>query len=98
LLLRIQLYTVCGESPRHTSLVRSDYTGVGAGGAKIWAKMVLEVLWFEKMRPTRKEMQSFFWSYSLEYFSGKFKEIWAKILRTPKNLPATIPISGYNHR
>jgi len=30
-------------------------------------------------------MQSFIWRpFSLELFSGKFREIWAKILRTPK--------------
>ena len=35
----------------------------------------------------------FFWrSFSLEYFSGKFVEIWAKILRTHKTLPAPTPM------
>ena len=35
----------------------------------------------------------YFWrSFPLEYFSGKFVEIWAKILRTPKNLPAPTPM------
>jgi len=57
--------------------------------------MVLERVWFEKICPTWKEMQSFFYfslffwrSFSLEYFSGKSVEIWAKFVRTPKNLPA----------
>jgi len=31
-------------------------------------------------------------SFSLECFSGKFGEIWAKILRTRKNLPAPTPM------
>ena len=31
-------------------------------------------------------------SFRLEFFSGKFGEIWAKILRTPKNLPAPTPL------
>jgi len=35
----------------------------------------------------------FFWrSFFLEYFSGKFVEIRAKIVRTPKNLPAPTPM------
>jgi len=28
----------------------------------------------------------------LELFSGKLRKIWAKILRTPKNLPAPTPM------
>ena len=28
------------------------------------------------------------------FFSGKFGEIWAKIFRTPKTLPAPLPIAG----
>jgi len=47
------------------------------------------VLWFKQIHSTWEEMQSFFWrSFSLEFFSGKFGEIWAKILHTPKNLHA----------
>jgi len=30
--------------------------------------------------------------YFFAVFSGKFGEIWAKILRTPKNLPAPTPM------
>jgi len=30
----------------------------------------------------------------LEFFSGTFREIWAKILRTPKNLPAPTPMGA----
>ena len=42
-------------------------------------------------------MQSFFWwSFYLEFLSGKFGERWAKILRTLKNLPATTPIQHYH--
>ena len=28
----------------------------------------------------------------MKFFSGKFGEIWAKILRTPKNVPAPTPM------
>jgi len=39
-------------------------------------------------------MQSFFgWVIFVGVFSGKFGEIWAKILRTTKNLPAPAPMS-----
>jgi len=31
--------------------------------------------------------------FGVGYFSGKFAEIWAKILRTPKNLPAPTPMT-----
>ena len=34
----------------------------------------------------------FLFLFSLEYFSGRFVEIWAKILRTPQNLPAPSPV------
>jgi len=36
-------------------------------------------------------MQSF--SFSFEFFSGKFGKIWAKILPTPKNLSAPAPMT-----
>ena len=43
---------------------------------EIWAKMVLEVLWFQKMRPKWNEIQSFFWGHFLWSFFrtslGKF--------------------------
>jgi len=43
-------------------------------------------LW-KTMRPVK--CSRFLWkSFSLDSFSGKFVEIWAKILRTPKNLSA----------
>ena len=51
------------------------------------------VLWFKQAHPTWEEMQCFFWrSFSLEFFSGKFREIRAKILRTPKHLHALTPM------
>jgi len=38
-------------------------------------------------------------SLFLELFSGKFREIWAKILRTPKHLLAPTPMQKRNeHR
>jgi len=43
------------------------------------------------MRPV-KCSRSLWSSFSLDSFSGKFAEIWAKILRTPKNLPAPTPV------
>jgi len=33
--------------------------------------------------------------FFFEFFSGKFAEIWAKILRTPKTLPAPTPMFSY---
>ena len=61
---------------------------------EIWAKMVLELLRIEKMRPTWNEMQSPFQEViSLEFFRGKFGEIWATMLRTSKNLPASAPMA-----
>jgi len=54
--------------------------------------MVLKLPRFENNAPS--EMQSFLlWrSFSLDSFSGKFAEIWAKILRAPKNLPSPTPM------
>ena len=59
---------------------------------EIWAKMVLKLPRFENNAPS--EMQSFFlWrSFSLDSFSGTFAEIWAKIIRTTKILPAPTPM------
>ena len=59
---------------------------------KFGHKMVLELPRFENNAPS--EMQSFLlWSsFSLDSSSGKFAEIWAKILRIPKNLPAPTPM------
>jgi len=58
----------------------------------IWAKMVLEVPWFEKMLSTWNEMQSFFLRSVFGVLSGRFGEIWAKILCAPKNLAAPTPM------
>jgi len=56
------------------------------------AKIVLDVLWYEKNEPKMKWNAVIFLEVILlEFFSGKFGEIWAKILRTPKNLPASTP-------
>jgi len=53
---------------------------------------VLKLPRFDNIAPI--EMQSFLYgrAFSLDSFSGKFAEIWAKILRTLQNLPATTPM------
>jgi len=65
--------------------VRGNLGNNGASRALIW-----------KNAPNTKwnEVVSFWRSFSLEYFSGKFGEIWVKILRTPKNLPAPTPMGS----
>jgi len=56
--------------------------------------MVLNCLDLKKMRPVK--CSRFLWrSFSWDSFSGTFAEIWAKILRTPKNLPAPTPSFSY---
>jgi len=42
----------------------------------------------------QNNMKSFFWKslFVMDFFSGKFATIRAKILRTPKNLPAPTPL------
>ena len=56
---------------------------------EIWAEMVLEVLWFEKMPPKNGMIYSHFLrSFSLEFFRASL----GKILRTPKILPAPTPM------
>jgi len=54
---------------------------------EIWEKMVCDL---KKCTQHEKKCSRFLFlrSFSLEYFSGKFGEIWVKILHTPKNLPA----------
>jgi len=61
--------------------------GIWTSFCKIWAKMVLEV-------PCAQwNTVVFFWkSFSLEFFSGKFAQIWAKIFRIHKNLRALTPM------
>ena len=71
--------------------VRGD---LGKFRRNLGKKVAWSVLWFQKMHRTWKEMQSFFFGgHFLWSFSGKFGEIWAKILRTPKNSPAPTPMS-----
>jgi len=44
--------------------------------------------YFAKMAPKMK-VKTFSWkSFSFKFFSGRFAEIWAKILHIPKNLRA----------
>jgi len=66
---------------------------ISANSLKIRAKMAPIVLWFEKngdqitWRLFSCVGRDIFWS-----FLGKFGKFWAKIFRTPKNLPAPAPI------
>jgi len=63
--------------------------------AQAWGKFgqKLCLKCFDLKKCGQNEMQSFFWrSFSVEFFSGKYGEIWAKILRTPKNLPSPTPM------
>jgi len=55
--------------------------------------MVLEVL--KKMCPKWNEMQLFFEVIFFRDFFGHVSENLGKILRTPKNLPAPTPMTGY---
>jgi len=48
------------------------------------------------MCPTRNAVVFFWRSFSLVCFSGKFGEIWAKILCTAKDLPAPTLMLGGN--
>ena len=63
---------------------------------EIWASstMVLELCFhLNKCTQHEKKCSGFFWrSFSSEFFSGKFREIRAKIPRTPKNLRAPTPM------
>jgi len=72
-----------------SQIIRQVRRNLGKFGG-IWAKMVLEVCFdLKKCAQHDKKCSRFFWrSFSLEFFSGTFREIWAKILRTPKNTPA----------
>jgi len=49
--------------------------------------MAPNMLWFEN-NGARIDMKSFL---ETKYFSGKFGRLQAKLLRTPKNLPAPTP-------
>ena len=50
---------------------------------KIWAKVVLEVLWFEKMRPTWKEMQSV--SFGGHFISSIFRASLGNLGKNPSH-------------
>ena len=63
----------------------------------IWAKMVLEVCFDLKKYAHEKKNSVFFLILeviSFGFFSGKLREIWAKILLTPKTLPAPTPMAA----
>jgi len=54
---------------------------------QVWGnlgKMAPDVLWFEKYAPKMKGNVVVFGGHFWEFFSGKLREIWAKILRNPK--------------
>jgi len=58
---------------------------------KFGQKWCLNCLDLKTMRPVK--CGRFSWkSFSLDSSSGKFAEIWAKILRIPKTLPAATPM------
>jgi len=62
---------------------------------KFWWNLVFKLPQFEK-KCAQWNAVVFSWrSFSLDSFSGKFAEIWAKILCTPKNLPAPTPMFSY---
>ena len=78
----------------------------GANHILIWKKMVPNVLWFEKNGAQNHTKTVFLEVIRTVFmkrnshkkwpkiFSGKFGKIRAKILRTPKNLPASTPMNG----
>jgi len=84
--------------------IREKFLKIWAKSLEIWAK---SLKYEQKWSPTCFDLKKwsheecFFGGhpkYGLhtqkvaKYFSGKFEEIWAKILRTPKNLPAPTPM------
>ena len=58
--------------------------------------MVFEVLSFEKNAQNKMKFNRFCFFFfeviCIGVFSGKFGEIWTKILCTPQNLPAPTPM------
>jgi len=74
--------------------VRGNF-GIWASQGKFGQKWFLKCFDFDaltKMAPV------FFRSFSLEFFSGKVGEIWAKIIRTHKHLPAPTPMAARHVR
>jgi len=73
---------------------------------KIWAKWYPTFFCFKKMAPSvcrkwshtknhpKKGVHDLWGRKSHKNILGKFGEIWAKILRTPKNFPAPTPMFG----
>jgi len=57
---------------------------------KILAKMLFEVLWFEKMRPKWNAAVVYFLEVVL--FGVFFGQVWTEILRNLKNLPVPTPL------
>ena len=77
----------CKHTPKSFDLVeflaksfksRAKSLKTFTNSVKVWAKMAPNIVWFEK---------------TCAQFLGKFVRIRAKIIRTPKNLPAPTPMS-----
>jgi len=64
---------------------------IWANSLKTWTKMAPNVLWVEEMAPNTVFMRNYSHKKWPKIVSGKFGEIRAKILCTPKNLPAPMP-------
>jgi len=96
----------CGENPGKVPENSGKIRGNLGKLLITRAKMAPNLLWFEKIGAQRVQnhMKTFFsfqkrssWENTrtkkwLKNFSGKFGEIRAKILRTPKHLPAPTPM------
>jgi len=72
-----------------------DSVKIRAKSVEIWAKcrqIAVCALILQKWHPKSKCRPFFGGHVFIYFFSGKLGKIWAKILRTPKNLPAPTPM------
>jgi len=83
----------CKCTPKSFDLVkiRAKSLKTFTNTIKIWAKMVINMLWFEQ-KWCPKWHEEVFAGHFFGVFSGKFGRIWEKILCAPKTLPALKPM------
>jgi len=89
---------VCGLIKNIFYGIRVLFNSFRASLGKCGQKWGLKCFGLKKFPQHEKKSSRFLFFqrlFSLEYFSCKFGEIWAKILRSPKNLPGPTPTVRY---
>ena len=105
---KVLIWWKSGKIPENPGKIHGNLGKISENLRNVWAKMAPNVVWFETHGTQRLQnhMKTFLWRSSQHVclrkrshkkwpksFSGNCGEIRAKILCTPKNLPAPTPMN-----